>query len=91
METFIVKFLLELPNLIVKTVDIATLKDGLKNAGEIIEHLKGRESDLTQMVETFRQKYLSSEKENVDLKKERSELKQENADLKEEIAKLKGV
>ena len=84
METFIVKFLLELPNLIVKTVDIATLKDGLKNAGEIIEHLKGRESDLTQMVETFRQKYLSSEKEN-------GELKQENADLKEEIAKLKGV
>ena len=73
-----------MPNLIVKTVDTATLKDGLKNAGEIIEHLKGRESDLTQMVETFRQKYLSSEKEN-------GELKQENADLKEEIAKLKGV
>jgi cell shape-determining protein MreC len=84
MEALIVKFILELPELIIKTVNITSLKDALKTAGQIIDHLKSRESELTQMVETFRQKYLKSEKDN-------AELKQENSELKEETARLKGV
>ena len=89
MNALIAGFLLKVPELLIKTVNIVQLKEAVKDSVEYINYLLRRETELTQICENFRQAGLEKEKENFGLKAENTELKKENFELKNEIAELK--
>ena len=72
-------FLVKLPELIVKCIDISELRDNLKKSGEFIKFLLDRCRNLTQVCENYRN--LGKEKDGLitDLKAEIIRIKQKLA------------
>jgi len=75
------EFLLKIPELLIKTVDIAILRDNIKEAGKFIKFLLSRCRNLTQVCENYR---------NMDKEKDGliTDLKAEIIEIKQKLAKL---